>query len=1215
MLYVATERRRLARRSAWLLFCAGRLLGLPRLRPRAEPGRHLARPVRPDGAAGSPTSSSSGLFGHGLGGLLGTGLGRGHPRRITYVAESDFIVAAFGEELGLTGLIAIILLYAPDRRARPAHRARRAATASASCSPPAWPSSFALQVFVVVGGVTRLIPLTGLTTPFLSYGGSSLVANWALVALLLRISDQARRPAARGERRRAPSTDEPHPGGEAAMNKPIRTALAGRRCCCSLALLVNDDATSSTSSRPTPQRATPTTADPARRAFSRERGAILVGQHAGRERVPSDDEYKYQRVYPHGALYAHVTGYFSYLRPDRHRAGQNDAAVRRRRPALRTAGCRPGHRHAEPQGASVQLTLDPEAQTAAVRRASGGTAGRRGGARPAAPARSWRWSPPDATTRTSSPATTSTRSTRPTNAAQRRPRRAAAQPGDPDELYPPGSTFKLVTAAAALSSAASTPTNTMVPGPAVLDLPADHRRPAERQRRRTAASTERSRSTQALADLLQHGLRLRSGSSSARTRCAAGREVRLRRRARGADPGPRRAAFPADLNEPQTGAVGDRPVRRPGHPAADGDGRGRRSPTTACVMKPYLVDDGASRPTSTVARQDRARRSSPGGDARRSPHELTQMMVPSSRTAPARRAQIPGVEVAGKTGTAQTATGRKPPYAWFISFAPADDPKVAVAVHRRGRRCRGHVRPAAAPLAAPIAKPMMEAVEPMRRAQHALRARRCSAAATSSASCSAAAAWPRCARATTPGSAARSRSSGCAPTSPATRPSRPGSAARRSRRPSLNHPAIVAVYDTGEETATDGTGVAQPYIVMEYVAGRTLRDILREGRKILPERALEITVGVLAALDYSHRAGIIHRDIKPGNVMLTPSGDVKVMDFGIARAIADASSTMTQTAAVVGTAQYLSPEQARGETVDSRSDVYSTGCLLYELLTGRPPFVGDSPVAVAYQHVREQPPPPSELDDRTLPPDDRRDRDEGAGQARRGPLPERRRDARRHAGGAARPPISDAARAPRPPSGAAAVAAATEAGPPRRRPDPERAAAPPRGPVDRAPVRTDEPEEEQARPRRHGSSSPARLAIVAVAALAYALSTYLDTEQTPKVRGPARRRRPGQTATGKLAQVKLVADPVRQPSDTVPEDTSSARTPADTEVAPNSTVASSCRPARTAVDRSRLMGLTEREAQSQLSEPGLEVGTDTEVDDPDTDAGKVHRLEPGAEHP
>ncbi|GAA2093395.1 Stk1 family PASTA domain-containing Ser/Thr kinase [Microlunatus panaciterrae] len=177
----------------------------------------------------------------------------------------------------------------------------------------------------------------------------------------------------------------------------------------------------------------------------------------------------------------------------------------------------------------------------------------------------------------------------------------------------------------------------------------------------------------------------------------------------------------------------------------------------------------------------------------------------------------------------------------------------------------------------------------------------------------------------------------------------------------LNHPTIVAVYDTGEETDPK-TGVSIPYIVMELVEGPTLRDVLRDGRKILPERALELTQGVLDALSYSHKAGIVHRDIKPANVMLTPTGGVKVMDFGIARAVADTSATMTQTAAVIGTAQYLSPEQARGETVDARSDIYSAGCLLYELLVGRPPFVGDSPVSVAYQHVRETPVPPSELD-------------------------------------------------------------------------------------------------------------------------------------------------------------------------------------------------------------------------------------------------------------
>ncbi|WBB57880.1 Stk1 family PASTA domain-containing Ser/Thr kinase [Streptomyces sp. WMMC500] len=181
---------------------------------------------------------------------------------------------------------------------------------------------------------------------------------------------------------------------------------------------------------------------------------------------------------------------------------------------------------------------------------------------------------------------------------------------------------------------------------------------------------------------------------------------------------------------------------------------------------------------------------------------------------------------------------------------------------------------------------------------------------------------------------------------------------------SLNHPAIVAVYDTGEDYID---GVSIPYIVMEYVDGSTLRELLHSGRKLLPERTLEMCTGILQALEYSHRSGIVHRDIKPANVMLTRTGQVKVMDFGIARAMGDSGMTMTQTAAVIGTAQYLSPEQAKGEQVDARSDLYSTGCLLYELLTGRPPFVGDSPVAVAYQHVREEAQPPSTFDPEVTP--------------------------------------------------------------------------------------------------------------------------------------------------------------------------------------------------------------------------------------------------------
>jgi eukaryotic-like serine/threonine-protein kinase len=172
----------------------------------------------------------------------------------------------------------------------------------------------------------------------------------------------------------------------------------------------------------------------------------------------------------------------------------------------------------------------------------------------------------------------------------------------------------------------------------------------------------------------------------------------------------------------------------------------------------------------------------------------------------------------------------------------------------------------------------------------------------------------------------------------------------------LNHPAIVAVYDTGEAETPAGP---LPYIVMEYVNGVTLRDIVQGDGPLPPTRAIEIIADACQALNFSHQHGIIHRDVKPANIMISSANAVKVMDFGIARALSDSGVSVTQTAAVIGTAQYLSPEQARGDSVDARSDVYSLGCVLYEILTGEPPFVGDSPVAVAYQHVREDPVPPS----------------------------------------------------------------------------------------------------------------------------------------------------------------------------------------------------------------------------------------------------------------
>ncbi len=178
----------------------------------------------------------------------------------------------------------------------------------------------------------------------------------------------------------------------------------------------------------------------------------------------------------------------------------------------------------------------------------------------------------------------------------------------------------------------------------------------------------------------------------------------------------------------------------------------------------------------------------------------------------------------------------------------------------------------------------------------------------------------------------------------------------------MAHPTIVRVFDAGEETVPDADGieVQVPFIIMEHVEGRLLTEIIAEGA-VAPPEAVRIIEGVLTALEYSHRAGVVHRDIKPGNIMITSSGQVKVMDFGIARAISESSATIAQTSAILGTAKYFSPEQARGESVDARTDLYSTGVVLYELLTGRPPFRGETAVAVAYQHVSEAPVPPKSV--------------------------------------------------------------------------------------------------------------------------------------------------------------------------------------------------------------------------------------------------------------
>jgi serine/threonine protein kinase len=184
----------------------------------------------------------------------------------------------------------------------------------------------------------------------------------------------------------------------------------------------------------------------------------------------------------------------------------------------------------------------------------------------------------------------------------------------------------------------------------------------------------------------------------------------------------------------------------------------------------------------------------------------------------------------------------------------------------------------------------------------------------------------------------------------------------------MAHPTIVRIFDAGEETIVDDDGaeVQLPFIIMEFVDGRLLKDMIAEG-PIEQEEAVRIISQVLTALEYSHRAGVVHRDVKPGNIMVTPVGKVKVMDFGIARAVSDSSASIAETSTIVGTAQYFSPEQARGEAVDARTDLYSTGIVLFEMLTGRAPFTGDNPVAVAYQHVNQQALPPSALNPRVSP--------------------------------------------------------------------------------------------------------------------------------------------------------------------------------------------------------------------------------------------------------
>jgi beta-lactam-binding protein with PASTA domain/tRNA A-37 threonylcarbamoyl transferase component Bud32 len=449
----------------------------------------------------------------------------------------------------------------------------------------------------------------------------------------------------------------------------------------------------------------------------------------------------------------------------------------------------------------------------------------------------------------------------------------------------------------------------------------------------------------------------------------------------------------------------------------------------------------------------------------------------------------------------------------------------------------------------------------------------------------------------------------------------------------LNHPSIVAVYDTGEDVVPGVGGADEhiPYIVMEHVAGRTLREILHDTERATPpngvggdttpaplgvERAVQMTAGVLSALDYSHRAGIVHRDIKPANVMVTPTGAVKVMDFGIARAVADSSATMTATQAVIGTAQYLSPEQARGETVDARSDLYSTGCLLYELLTGRPPFVGDSPVSVAYQHVRETPQPPStfnpavgaDLDRVVLHAlaKDREDRYANAGAFRSDLLAALD-------GRPVRAPAATGAPTVAIPAAAAAgagLAAAAAAGPATEVYTPGGGAAA-AGPVG-------DFEDEQEEPRRGRTAGYVLLVLAVLAVIAggiYLFTQVLDQPEDPvEVAVPNLVDLDRVAAKAELEALGLeYAEGEPQNSDTVAADlVMSQDPPVGDAVPPGSTVTVVLSLGVAEVEVPDLTNLTQAEARARLAEVGLSVGQVTPTDDPQIEKDRVISSDPAA---
>lgn len=403
--------------------------------------------------------------------------------------------------------------------------------------------------------------------------------------------------------------------------------------------------------------------------------------------------------------------------------------------------------------------------------------------------------------------------------------------------------------------------------------------------------------------------------------------------------------------------------------------------------------------------------------------------------------------------------------------------------------------------------------------------------------------------------------------------------------------AIVRVFDAGEDVAADVNGERPiPFIVMELVHGTLLKDIIARG-PVPPADAVRYVDGILEALEYSHRAGVVHRDIKPGNVMITDAGQVKVMDFGIARAVSDSSSTVAETTSILGTAAYFSPEQAKGESVDARADVYSTGIVLYELLTGRAPFRGDSPVAVAYQHVSETPVPPSQANEASPKAFD--------------PVVLRalaKDPYQRFPDAASFREALDAASDGKAPSKRELGALTSELYGPNPRQAAETARSLRQLSTDNTMTRT-----QSGPPVAWIWAGVALLAVLVVSVLFWVVTMRPVTEVPdsariiPDVSGMTVDR-----AVTELAAQDLVAETVREPSDTVEEGIVIGTDPAaDESVAPGTPVQVRVSDGQETVEVPTLLGLSEDDAEKAIEDARLSVGSNLPRNDPSAEAGTV----------